>query len=147
MKRLIGLAAAAAGFAVSAGVCLWLLQAYAPGLSPGILYLEAGIVAKLVMLLILLLFLPILGLGLGALISGKGRLTLPLQILAASVATLGLLGALYGVMTIQQAIAKVGPTDVAVTAPSYAEAALVAAVGFFAATLAMGFRVLGDRRR
>lgn len=147
MKRFVGPVIAAIGFAVSAGVCGWLLSAFMPGYGPGALFMDVGIIQKLMMMLIVLLHLPILGLGLAALIGGKGQLSVPLLVLAIVPAVLGSLAALYGVVTIQQVLAQVGPVSFAVTAPGYAEAALAAAMGFFAATLALTFRALGDRRR
>jgi hypothetical protein len=147
MKRFVGLAIAVAGLFASWAACAWLLQAYMPGYTIGTVFLQAGIIAKLVMLLILLLLLPLAGLGLAALIAGRGQLNVVLLILALLFAGLGIAGALYDVMTIQMAISRVGPVSFAVTAPSYAEAALVASMGFLGATLALGFRLLGDRRR
>jgi hypothetical protein len=147
MKRFAGPVVAAVGWLASWAACEWLLRTYAPGYTSGALFLEAGVIVKLVMLLILMLFLPLVGLGLAALIAGRGQLNIALSILAALFAGFGILGALYVVMNIQIAIGRVGPVSFAVTAPSYAEAALVASMGLLGATAALGLRLLGDRRR
>lgn len=123
------------------------MQTYMPGYGPGVLFMDAGILQKLVMLLTLLLFLPILVIGVIGLVNGKGALGLPLVLLAGASGLLGLLGFLYTVMTIQQVLSRIGPVSFSVTAPSYAEGALVAALGLFGAALAMGLRLFGDRRR
>lgn len=147
LKRYLGLAIAVGGFVLSAVICGWLLQAYMPGYGPGMLFTDAGLIQKLLMMLIVLLHLPILVLGLLALIDGKGQFSLPLLVMGIVPMVMGGLAALYGVMTIQQALARVGPVSFAVTAPGYAEAAFAVAMGCFAGGLAMGARLLGDRRR
>ena len=147
MKRLAWPAIAAIGFVVSAVVCGWLLSAFMPGYGPGLLFMDAGIIEKLMMMLIVLLHLPILVVGLIAVIDGKGRSGIPLRVMAAVSVTLGGFAALYGVYTIQYAVARIGSVSFAVTAPGYAEAALATAMGFFAATLALTFHLLGDRCR
>ncbi|MDQ8027151.1 MAG: hypothetical protein REJ23_00375 [Brevundimonas sp.] len=147
MKKYLGAVIAAVGFIVFAAICGALIGAHMPGYGPGILFLHADIIAKLVMMLIVLLHLPILILGLIAVIDGKGRLGLPLLIMAILPVLLGCLSAAYGFMNMQIALSRVGPVSFGVLAPSYAEMTLALAMGFFAATLAMIFRALGDRRR
>lgn len=152
MKKGVGLLALAVmGFIASTGACAWLLATYmtphVPGFSPVQLFLYADIIAKLMMSLIVLLLLPILGLGIAALATGRGQFAVPLSILALASMAFGLLGTLWTVTMIQQGVAAVGPVSFEVTAPGYAEATLSSALGFFGAVLALGASVLGDRRR
>jgi hypothetical protein len=145
-RGMLSLIAATLAFGVAAGTCGWLLAKYLPGVPPQGLYMDAGIIAKMAMMLVQLLFLPILGLGLIGLLGRPGQFHTPLALLAAGSATVGLLGAAYGWMTVQMALSRIGPTSFAITAPSYAEAALVASLGLFGAVVALGLRTMGELR-
>ena len=146
-KNAAALALAGAGFIVAAGLCGWLLETYLPGLTAGYLFLNIGIVAKLLLMIVQLMMLPIVGLGIVAIVTGRGQFGVPLAILAGASATLGLLAAAWVLLTVEQTLAAVGPVSFAVVAPQYAEAAFSAAMGLFGATLALGARLAGDRRR
>nr|MBF0664721.1 hypothetical protein [Brevundimonas sp.] len=136
---IIALAIVAVAFAAAAAGCNWLLTTYASGLSPAVLFMDADIVAKMVMLTLMLLSLPILVLGLvGVLVRSAARpMAMVLRIAGLAAAVLGLLAAAYGWMNIQSAIAAVGPVSLAVTAPSWAEVLLVLAYAMFIAAVAL----------
>lgn len=144
-KHAIWLFIAAVGLAVSAGLLQWLISSV-EGLTPAYAFLSADILTKMLMMLVLLLQFAALGLGLAAVIMGRGQMNVPLLLVGLAAMGFGLLGAGYTVMTIQQAVARIGPVSFEVTAPTYAEAALVASLGFLTATLAFALRWLGDRR-
>ncbi|KQW81848.1 hypothetical protein [Brevundimonas sp. Root1279] len=144
-KHAIWLFIAAVGLAVSGGLLQWLMSSV-EGLTAAYVFLDADILAKMFMLLILLLQFAVLGLGLAAVIMGRGRMNTPLFLVGLAAIGFGLLGAGYTVMTTQQIAARMGGVSFEITAPSYAGAALSATLGFFTATLAFVLRWLGDRR-
>ncbi|GAA0647106.1 hypothetical protein [Brevundimonas lenta] len=148
MSRVVfALAAAGIAFAVAAGTCAWLLRQYMPGTEPQGLYMDADILLKLVMMLIVLLLLAILGLGLAGVFSPADRFAVPLSILAGASAALGLLGAGYGWLMVQQVVARIGEVAFDIVAHSYAEAALVASMGLFGAVVALGLRTMAEFRQ
>lgn len=131
-----------AAFLLSAGGCWWLLAGWAPGLTPGSLFLDAGIIGKLCMLLSL----PI---GLVGVIGGLTRTRLMVWIGGGFAALLGALGAGWTELTIQSVISRVGPVNFAVAAISHAEALFVLAFGLFpgvVALLALWLRERGGAR-
>ena len=140
---IIAVAVVAVAFAAAATGCNWLLTSYAPGLSPALVFLEADIIAKLVMLLLMLLTFPILVLGLvGVLVRSAARsMAMILRIAALAAAVLGLLAGAYGWLNIQTAIASVGPVGIEVTAPSWAEVLLIVAYAMLVAGFALLFAV------
>ncbi|OGN43407.1 MAG: hypothetical protein A2623_13500 [Caulobacterales bacterium RIFCSPHIGHO2_01_FULL_70_19] len=143
----LALVAATAGFLVAAGACAWLLTTYMAGYGPGMLFLEADILLKLAMMICILLWLPITGLGVAGL-SGRSRGIGGLLAAAGwSSALLGLLAGAYGLLMIRMTLNAVGPVRFAVTAPAYAEAALAAAVGLAGAMAAFAFGAAAARFR
>lgn len=145
---LIALAVAAAGSAAALAGCRWLLATYAPGLTTAALFIDADIIARMMMLLIMLLTFPIMVLGVVGLLvrSAAAPMAMVLRLAGAACALLGLFGAAYGWMNVQTAISRVGPVQFAVTAPSYAEVLLVSGWGLFIAAIALAFAV-GARLR
>lgn len=146
---IIALAVVAAAFAAALAGCNWLLAAYAPVLSPAALFLEADIIAKLVMLLLMLLTFPILVLGvIGVLVrSAAAQMATILRITGLASALLGTLAAAYGWMSIQTAISRIGPVRFEITAPSWAETLLVLAWALFVAAIALAFAVAARARQ
>ncbi|HYC73373.1 hypothetical protein [Brevundimonas sp.] len=151
---IIALAVVAVALAAAATGCSWLLNTYAPDLSPARLFLEADIIAKLAMLLLMLLTLPILVLGVfGVAVRSAARsMAMILRIAALAAGVLGLLAGAYGWLNIQTAIARVGPVSIEVTAPSWAEVLLVVAYSMLVAGFALLFAVgaglrAGTRRK
>ncbi len=149
MKRVpVLLILTAVAFAASAGTCAWLLGRYLPGYPAGALFMDADIIAKMAMMLILPLMFVALLLGVIGLVArgAAGPVRLMLILTAACSAGLGVLAALYGWMNIQTALRNVGPVSIEVVAPSYAEALLALSFGLFVALVALGFRALIGRR-
>lgn len=141
---IIALMVVAVGFVAALTGCNWLLTSYAPGLSLAAVFMDADIVAKLVLLLLMLLNLPILVIGLvGVLVRSAARpMALILRIAALAAAVLGLLGAAYVWMNVQSGVARVGGSvSIEVTGPGYAEALLVLAYGLAVAGFALIFAV------
>ena len=138
----------AVAFAAAAGGCAWLVGRYAPGYSAAQMFMNADIIAKLVIMLVLPLTFGALVLGvIGLFVRGPaGSIRMLLMLTAAASAGLGLLAALYGWMNIQTAIRAVGPVSFAVTAPSWAETLLALSFGLFGALVALGFHALMGRR-
>ena len=145
---IIALAVAAVAFAAALAGCNGLLATHAPDLSPAYLFMEADIIAKLVMMTLMLLTFPILVLGVVgvALRSAARPVAMVLRVAALASALLGLSAAAYGWLNIQTALSRVGPMRIEVTAPSYAEVLLVLAWGLAVAAVAMLFAV-GARLR
>jgi hypothetical protein len=140
---LIALALVAAAFAAALAGGGWLLSTYAPGASPAALFLDADIIARLVMLLLMLLTFPILVVGaIGLLARDAARpMVMILRMAAAASVVLGLLAAAYGWMNIQSAVASIGPVGIEVTAPSWAEVLLGLAYALLVAGFALLFAV------
>jgi hypothetical protein len=140
---LIALALVAAAFTAALAGGGWLVATYAPGASPAALFLEADIIAKLVMFLLMLLTFPILIVGaIGLLARDAARpMVGVLRVAAAAAIALGLLAAAYGWMNIQSALAHVGPVGIEVTAPSWAEVLLGLAYALLVAGFALLFAV------
>jgi hypothetical protein len=138
----------AVAFAAAAGGCAWLVSRYAPGYSVAQMFMNADIIAKLVIMLVLPLTFGALLLGvIGLFVRGPaGSIRMLLMLTAAASAGLGLLAALYGWMNIQTAIRAIGAVSFAVTAPSWAETLLALSFGLFGALVALGFRALAGRR-
>ena len=130
----------------------WLLTTYVPGLPPARLFIEADIIAQLVMLTLMLLSFSVLMLGvIGVALQGAARsMATVLRLAAMAAVGLGLLAAAYGWMTIQSAISRVGPVGIEVTAPSWAETLMVLALGLgvagFALVFAVGCRLRAGER-
>ena len=143
----IALTAATAGFLATAGACVWLLTTYMAGYGPGMLFLEADILLKLSMMICLLLWLPIAGLGVVSLLAPGRAISGLLVVAGVGSALLGLTAGAYGLVRIQMALNAVGPVRFAVTAPAHAEAALAAAVGLAGAMAAFAFGAAAARRR
>lgn len=146
---LIALAVVAAAFAAALAGCNWLLATYAPGLPAARVFMEADIIAKLVMITLMLLTFPILVLGvIGVLVrSAAAPMAMVLRVAALTSALLGLLAAAYGWMNIQTALSVVGPVRIEVTAPSYAEVLLVLAWSLFVAAIALALAVATRARQ
>ncbi|NJC40521.1 hypothetical protein GGQ87_000779 [Brevundimonas alba] len=140
---MIALAVTGAACVAAVTGCTWLLSGFAPGFSAAAVFLEADIIVKLVMILLMLLTLPILVLGgIGLATRSAARpMGMSLRIIALVCVLLGGLAAGYSWMNIQSAIAVVGPVSFEVVAPSYAEALMAFACGLFVATLALAFAV------
>jgi len=131
MKPNVLLAVVAAAFAVSTGACIWLVQTYASGMTPIMIFMDSGVIAKLCMLIIqLTLFL--------ALIGGLIPVRMLAHLSAGAAVTFGLLGALYGEMMTQAALRAVGPVSFAVTAPGRADSLFCLSMGLFVALVALG---------
>ncbi|HYC67648.1 hypothetical protein [Brevundimonas sp.] len=151
---LIALALVAAAFTAAFTAMNWLLSTYAPGASPAGLFLDADIIAKLVMLLLMLLTLPVPVIGLIGLLAREAArpMVMVLRMAAAASVLLGLLAAAYGWINIQAALRGVGPVGIEVTAPSWAELLLVLAYSLLVAGFALLFAVgvglrAGGRRK
>lgn len=138
----------AVAFAAAAGTFAWLMSRYLPGYPAAAMFMDADVIAKLVILLVQTLTFGALVLGVIGLFvrSGAGTIRLLLMLIAAGSVGLGLLAALYGWMNIQTAIRAIGPVSLEVTAPGYAEALLVLSLGLFGALVALGFHALLARR-
>lgn len=138
MKSNVLLPAVIVAFVVSAGACFWLIQTYAPGMSPISMFMEANVLTKLCMLLAILVFLPAV---IGALIPAR-----PMAHVGAGVAVVfGVLGALYSEMITQAAIRATGTVRFDITAPSRAESLFCLSLGLFVAVVALGLLKLRSR--
>jgi hypothetical protein len=145
---IIALAVVAAALAAALAGCNWLVMTYAPDLTVARLFMDADIIAKLVMMLIVLLTFPVLVLGvIGVLVrSAAGSMAMILRVAALAPALLGTFAAAYGWLNIQNAISRIGPVRFEVTAPSYAEALLVLAWGMFVAAVALALTIAARLR-
>jgi hypothetical protein len=138
----------AVAFAAAAGGCAWLMSRYAPGYSVAEMVMNADVIAKLVIKLVLLLTFGALLLGVIGLFArgAAAPVRMLLMLTAAASAGLGLFAALYGWMNIQTAVRAIGPVSFAAIAPSRAETLLVLSFGLFGAIVALGLRALIGRR-
>lgn len=145
---IIALAVAAAAFAAALAGCSLLLATYAPDLTPARLFMDADIIAKLAMILVILLTFPVVVLGLIGVLarSAAGSMAMILRVAALVSALLGLFASAYGWMNIQTAISRIGPVRIEVTAPSYAEALLALAWGMFVAAVAFALAIAARLR-
>ncbi len=118
---------------------VWLFATYLPGYPPLALFLDMGMIMKMVAIVIILLFVVAL---IGSL-TGEAALTWVTSGLAV---IFGLLGAAYGEMNIQMGIKYAGgPVRFAVTAPSHAESLALLGLGLLVAVVSLA--LLRMRRR
>lgn len=153
VTRLALIACLAVAVASSVGLAV-LSTVYLEGLSPLVTFMEAPVMLKLAMLwsalaafcggaliLVSLFFRP----GAG---QNPSSLEILLWLAAAAACSIAALGAAYGEMNTQLAIAAVGPVSFGVTAPGRAEALLCLALGFWPATACLLAQTrLAARRR
>jgi hypothetical protein len=146
MKRYFGVLIPAVGFILSAGIAAWLIQEHLPGYRLTYFPQHTGPLQNLAIMLIALVSLGALVLGLATLKRPDVSRARLLFFLAIASIVLGLLAAGYGVLGSQSMLVNAPAITFAHRVPFYAEAALIAALGFLVAILAMTLRVLGDRR-
>lgn len=127
------------GLSISAMIVALLLPVYMPGATLIAVFIELNVALKLGA--ILLIGAPLTSLVLVVLhrVSGRrdAKLALVLRVVAGISVLIGALFALYGWIAIQAAIQAVGPARFAVMAPRVAEVALVLALGFLPAVIAL----------
>jgi len=141
MKRIYALLAAIllVVLMLSGNAMNHLLTTYAPGAGPVGLFLDAPLLIKLMMIVCnLLLVVGVLGGLVGlflAAVSASGAAKVVERLVAATGLIAALFGGLaggYGGMITRRVIADTKTTDIAVFAPSYAEALLAVAIGSMA---------------
>ena len=121
---------AVAALLVTLALEAWLFTAFLPGYTPVALFLDMGMVMKMVAIVIVLL-------AVAGLIGGLAREATLVNIVAMLAVAMGLLGAAYGEMTVQAAIHAAGPVRFAVAAPSRAESIGLIGLGLFVAVVSM----------
>ncbi len=140
MKRVFG---ASTAVLLAGLVAAWmgmnhLLVTYVPGVTPIVLYMDAALVPKLLMIFCILVGIgvppAILAGVIAALVRQASAARIGAMLLSVggwAIAGLGALGAGYSELITRQAMASTGVSDLAITAPSHAEALLTLAVGLF----------------
>jgi hypothetical protein len=133
MIKTIAAAALTLAFAVSLTACLMLWTRYAPGASPVLMFADAHMIPKLVMMLCMLLLVLAAILALMPDRSVRGVLVA----LAVAGPALGGLAALLSLTNIRMVEARVGGhVSFAVKAPSYAELLLTLSFGLLVGAVA-----------
>ena len=134
--------AAGVGAVVAAGMLgQWAGIKGGPLAVAGLLFMDAGPIPKLIMLVVALATVSVLAIGAPALLTGKSTADGGfLRTLGYGAPLLGLLGAAYEAWAIYSTVQAVGPVRFIVMAPSVAGAILVAGIGFVAGGLALGVR-------
>lgn len=136
------------------GVLIWLTRTYINGIPIPIIFVEMTPVPQMLLVLGILIAMAGLVIGLISLPSpppGDGRATsaeILLWLTGAGGVALGFLGAAYGELNIQSAIAAVGPVSFAAIAPARAEGLLCMIAGLICAIPSLFIlQVLENRRR
>ncbi len=146
MKILYGVATALliAGLIAAWGE-MWRQLAYAPGLTPVVLYLEAELIIKSAMsLCVLITIFGGMGVPIGPIValfrqpSAARIVALCLALLGAIAVLLGALAWLYGEIAIRQATAETGISRADILAPGRAEGLLALSMGLFPGALLIG---------
>lgn len=138
MTRLLAIIAIAL-IATIAGA-IGLMIAYLPDVSLAQILISMSLVTRLCLMLAFVL-------GVVGVIGGLSRSAALAQIAAGLGFLIGLLGAVYGELMNQMAIAAVGPVSFAVTAPTRVEALIALALGLSVALVSLGLLRLRTGRQ